>query len=67
MRYSVLADGQSIDDLAFFSDLATAKQHGAKLANEKPDVEVCIDGYPEIAGPMLSWRFDRDISAWVGR
>ena len=50
MRYSVMAGGLPIVDLSFVSDLATAKRHGELLAAERPDVEVCIDGYPEGSG-----------------
>ncbi|ESY65540.1 hypothetical protein NKJ90_05415 [Mesorhizobium sp. M0051] len=65
MKYSVLADDKPVPDLTFLRELADAKLGGEKIAAENIAVEVQIEGYPEQPGMMLTWRFDREVTAWV--
>ncbi|RWM29768.1 hypothetical protein [Mesorhizobium sp.] len=65
MRYVILIDGRPDPATTFFADLSEAKRRAEGTAAEHADAEICIEGYPAAAGPMPTWRYDREVALWV--
>lgn len=65
MRYRILIDGQPDPASSFFADLSEAKRHAEGTSAKHADAGISIEGYPAVAGPMPTWRYDGDVASWV--